>query len=271
MPELPEVETVRRGLEREFAGRSIRSVVIDGARTVRRHPPELIVDGLRGRTVAGVRRRGKYLIVDVDSGDRLVVHLRMSGQLRLTTTDEPLVKHTHAVFDFGDRHLRFVDPRTFGELFLLERGEPCDSIDRLGVEPLAVTQAEFSSLLAARRRQAKAVLLDQRCVAGIGNIYSDEMLFLARVRADRSSDSLTRAEVGRLHGAMVAVLTDAIELRGSSLYDAQYVDLYGKPGEFQARHQVYAREGQPCLRCGRPVRRAMFQQRSTHFCATCQR
>ncbi|MGE0880358.1 MAG: bifunctional DNA-formamidopyrimidine glycosylase/DNA-(apurinic or apyrimidinic site) lyase [Acidimicrobiia bacterium] len=270
MPELPEVETVRRGLEREFGGRRIRSAVIDGARTVRRHPPELIVDGLRGRTVIAVRRRGKYLIVDMDSGDRLVVHLRMSGQLRLTHAEEPIVKHTHAVFDFGDRQLRFVDPRTFGELFVLGDGEPCASIDRLGVEPLDVGRADFAALL-QRRRFVKALLLDQPTIAGLGNIYTDELLFAARVRADRAADSLSRAEVGRLYEAMGTVLTEAIALRGSSLYDAQYVDLYGRPGEFQVRHQVYAREGEPCPRCGRPVRRAVFQQRSTHFCATCQR
>lgn len=272
MPELPEVETVRRGLAATMIGERIKGVEVIGPRTVRRHAPGHLVGRVTGQSVVAVARRGKYLVVALSSGDRLVIHLRMSGQLLWTQADVARPKHVHAVLSCGDgRELRFVDPRTFGELFVAEAGAPCPALDGLGAEPLEVELGAFRALLAGRRRQLKALLLDQAVFAGIGNIYSDEMLFAARLRADRASDTVSAVAARRLHEAMRAVLTEAIEAGGSSLADGQYVDVFGRPGDYRARHRVYGREGRPCPVCGRAIERRVFGQRSTFFCRRCQR
>ena len=276
MPELPEVETVRRDLTREIVGRRIVDVVVTGRRTVRRQDPRELIERLRGTTVTEVGRRSKYLVVGLDRGHRLVVHLRMSGQLRLHAASEAMAPHTHAVLHFDDgRQVRFVDPRTFGELFVMgPDDEPviAPTLARIGVDPLdgLLSMATLARLLSARRLALKGFLMDARFVAGIGNIYSDEILFEARLRHDRRTDSLTARERGRLHRAIPSVLAAAVAARGSSLSDAQYVDLYGRPGRFQEQHRAYAREGEPCGRCGRPIVRMAFQQRSTFSCPRCQ-
>ena len=194
----------------------------------------------------------------------------MSGQLRLAAGPHvPLAKHSHVVMDLDDgRQLRFVDPRTFGELFVTTPDVP--ELARLGVDALAITRAELTRLLAGRRARIKTVLLDQRVVAGIGNIYSDEILWTAGVRGTRAAGSLRPAEIGRLHDATGAVLGAAVESRGSSLRDQQYVDLGGLTGTYQERHAVYGREGLPCSRCGRPVLRTVVAQRSHFWCRCCR-
>ena len=272
MPELPEVEVVRQGLVREVAGREVTSVAVTGVRTVRRHAPEALIDRLRGARLGEAGRIGKFLLVPLDGGaDTLVIHLRMSGQLLLTAPDWPVAKHTHAVLGLSDgRQLRFVDPRTFGELFVAP--SPVAALAHLGPDPLS---AEWSATvlgrgLAGRTARLKLLLMDQRFVAGIGNIYSDEALFEARLRFDRPAGSLSVDEVGRLHRAVRKTLRDAVQHRGSSLRDAQYVDLFGAPGEYQNRHRVYGREGEPCPRCGGPVRRISLGGRSTFLCEACQ-
>ena len=274
---------MRSGLAQEVAGREVTSVAVTGARTVRRQPVEVLVERLRGARLGTAGRIGKFLLMPLDDGsETLVIHLRMSGQLLLTTPDRPLAKHTHAVLGLSDgRELRFVDPRTFGELFVVAAGSPARrgavpgrpaALAHLGPDPLspAWSAAVLGRRLAGRTGRLKLLLMDQRFVAGIGNIYSDEALFEARLRYDRPGGSLSAEEVGRLHRAVRKTLRDAVSHRGSSLRDAQYVDLFGAPGGYQNRHRVYGREGEPCPRCGGPVRRVSLGGRSTFFCGTCQ-
>jgi formamidopyrimidine-DNA glycosylase len=272
VPELPEVEVVRRGLAREVAGRTVTSVAVTGARTVRRQAPAALIDRLRGATLGPAGRIGKFLLVPLDDGaETLVIHLRMSGQLLLCAPDHPLARHTHAVLGLSDgRELRFVDPRTFGELFVAE--SPVAALAHLGPDPLSAgwSAAVLRRGLAGRTARLKLLLMDQRFVAGIGNIYSDEALFEARLRFDRPAGSLDAGEVARLHRAVRSTLREAVAHRGSSLRDAQYVDLFGAPGGYQSRHRVYGREGAPCPRCGGPVRRISLGGRSTFLCETCQ-
>ena len=272
MPELPEVEVVRRGLAREVAGREVRSVAVTGARTVRRHAPEALVERLRGATLGPAERIGKFLLVPLDGGaDTLVIHLRMSGQLLLTAAGWPMAKHTHAVVGLSDgRQLRFVDPRTFGELFVASA--PVEALAHLGPDPLSAgwSASVLGRGLAGRTARLKLLLMDQRFVAGIGNIYSDEALFEARLRFDRPAGSLSGEEIVRLRTAVRKTLRQAVRHRGSTLSDAQYVDLFGVPGDYQRRHSVYGREGEPCPHCGRPVRRISLGGRSTFLCEACQ-
>jgi formamidopyrimidine-DNA glycosylase len=272
VPELPEVEVVRRGLTAEVTGREVTSVEVTGARTVRRQPPDGLAQRLRGATLGPAGRIGKFLLVPLDDGaDTLVIHLRMSGQLLLTRPEWPLARHTHAVLGLSDgRELRFVDPRTFGELFVAP--SPVVALAHLGPDPLSRqwSVAVLGRALAGRTARLKPLLMDQRFVAGIGNIYSDEALFEARLRFDRPAGSLTGEEVSRLHRAVRATLRAAVAHRGSSLRDAQYVDLFGAPGDYQTRHRVYGREGEPCPRCGGPIRRRSLGGRSTFWCETGQ-
>ncbi|MCU1345735.1 MAG: DNA-(apurinic or apyrimidinic site) lyase [Acidimicrobiia bacterium] len=269
MPELPEVETVRRDLAATIGGHRIAGVEVSGRRTVRRQPVPELVERLSGTSVSGVRRASKYLVVDLDSGDALVVHLRMSGQLRWHQATDALAAHTHAVLKFAHGEVRFVDPRTFGEWFVVA-GDQLPF--RLGQDPLndGLTGPGLAAVMAHRRRPLKVALLDQQLVAGIGNIYADEICHQAGIRTDRRTDSLSARQWTRLASAAGTVLTAAVAARGSTLGDAQYVDLFGQPGLYQHEHRVYARQGLPCLRCQTPVQRAVVGQRSTFFCAHCQ-
>jgi formamidopyrimidine-DNA glycosylase len=272
VPELPEVETVRRDLAKEFAGRRVSQVVVTGLRSVRRHASkEEFIARLKKRRIDGVRRKGKFLLMDLDDGNVLVAHLRMSGQLLRAEVGDPMQKHTHVVITFDDcLQLRFVDPRTFGELFVTIGEVP--ELAHMGPDPLdeVMDEEHFGRLLAARRTKLKALLMDQRFVAGIGNIYSDEVLWSARIRFDRPAESLSPGEVSRLHVAMVDTLRDAIVHRGSSLADEQYRDLFGAIGDYQSRHQVYDREAEACSRCGTAIVRMKANGRSTYFCTRCQ-
>jgi formamidopyrimidine-DNA glycosylase len=277
MPELPEVETVRRDLEKEVVGRRILGVSVTGLRSVRRHADTAdFVARLTGAAVTGVSRRGKYLLLTLGTGDVLVVHLRMSGQLLMARATEPPARHTHVVLSFARGHqLRFVDPRTFGEMFLTSSaalGEGIRGITDLGFDPLD-DDASLTSLRRAvegRRRPIKTLLMDQHVVAGIGNIYSDEILFAAGLRGDRPANSLTTPEVRRLHRAVLEVLHEAVDHRGSSLLDEQYRDLYGEVGRYQSRHRVYGREGERCVRCPGIITRRKLGGRSTYSCPRCQ-
>lgn len=278
MPELPEVEVVRRDLEREVVGKKIKSVEVTGMRSIRRYRQRKpFVSALEGRKITGVERKGKYLLVKLDDASALVVHLGMSGQLlRAKTAREATPKHTHVtiVFTQGGQ-LRFVDPRTFGELFVAPYDgieQEVDELAHLGIDPLetAMSWDYFGELVAQRHAKLKPALMDQKFLAGIGNIYSDEILFTAGLRWDRMSDSLSPEEVRRLYRAVIETLQDAVKYRGSSLADEQYVDLFGNKGEYQLHHKVYAREGDPCRRCRQPIVRQKAGGRSTFFCAACQ-
>ena len=275
MPELPEVETLRHDLEREVVGRRIKHVEVTGARSVRRLPAPDFVARLEGQKVDGVRRKGKYLLVDLGE-DVLVIHLGMSGQLLKAATKDPVAPHTHVTVTFTQGgQLRFVDPRTFGEVFVVAQEgfeEEVPEVAELGFDPLTdiMSWNAFGAMLAARKVKLKALLMDQKFVAGIGNIYSDEILWQAGLRYDRTSDSLTTQEVRRLYRAMLDTLQEAVKHRGSSLADQQYRDLFGVVGAYQSEHRVYAREGLPCVRCRKTVVRHKWSGRSTFLCEACQ-
>jgi len=277
VPELPEVETIRHDLDREVTGRRIKSVEVTGTRSVRRGTKKGFMTRLEGAKITGVKRRGKYLVLVLDTKEWLVIHLRMSGQLLLAAPKDPKPKHTHVVISFHQQggELRFVDPRTFGELFVVhpdQLAEEAPELLQLGFDPIddPISWIKFGHLLLARRMPLKTFLTDQGVVAGIGNIYADEILHAAGLRYDRASNSLSPQEMRRLYRSMVEVLSEAIKARGSSLADDQYVDLHGRTGTYQAHHQVYARDGQPCARCRATVERAKWQGRSTFYCPQCQ-
>jgi formamidopyrimidine-DNA glycosylase len=269
MPELPEVETVRRDLSRLYPGQTLRSLTVTGPRTVRRHPAERL-SALEGRAVRNLGRHGKHLIFEWDDGQTLVVHLRMSGQLLACATGTATVPHTHAVLDFGPAgELHFVDPRTFGEFFLAT--SVLDELAHLGPDALLATPAYLTPVLADRRAPLKALLVDQRVLAGIGNIYADEICFAAGLRPFRPGGSLRRGQVARLVTAVTTVLEAAIAARGSTLGDQQYRDALGEAGFYQLEHRVYGRKGQPCLICGTPVERVQLGAKSAYQCRKCQR
>ncbi len=278
MPELPEVETIRRDLDREVVGKRIRQVEVSGMRSIRRHPNKKhFISKLEGHKLGAVQRRGKYLVVKLDSGDVLVAHLGMSGQfLRAKGLKEPVTKHTHVVMTFTQGgQLRFVDPRTFGELFVTSPDELDNQVPELahlGFDPVdtMMSWTRFGELLAVRKTKLKVLLMDQKFVAGIGNIYSDEILFGAGLRYDRLSQSLSSQEVRRLYRAMVETLQEAIKHRGSSLADEQYRDLFGVPGEYQTMHKVYDREGEACRRCRSTIVKVKVNGRSAFLCPQCQ-
>jgi formamidopyrimidine-DNA glycosylase len=281
MPELPEVEVVRRDLDAVLRGRTLIGVEVGRDRAVRRSPsPAAFVSAVRGRAVLGTRRVGKFLVVDLDAShaqaDVLVIHLGMSGQLRAAeSADEPRAPHTHVVFSLDDgREVRFVDPRTFGQVFTspVRDGTRPAALAHLGPDALLelASPDDLARLLAGRRVAVKIRLMDQQAVAGLGNIYSDEILFRAGVRGTRAAGSITGAEIARIHAACREVLQDAVDARGSSLADAQYVDLYGQPGRFQDAHAVHARAGEPCPRCGTVVTRQRMGGRFGYWCPRCQ-
>jgi len=273
VPELPEVEVVRRGIAGEATGSLITSLLPTGARTFRRHPPDQLAAHLEGHRIERVDRHGKYLLLRVDGQETLVVHLGMSGQLLAADAGPDRPPHTHLVVGMGGRELRFVDPRTFGEVFVTDgHGRPAE-LAHLGFDPLVdrMTPARFAALLAARRMQIKALLLSQRVVAGIGNIYADEILWAAGIRPDRLASDLGADEAAGLLHHMRAVLRTSVRLGGSTLSDGQYVDVSGTAGTYQTRHNAYGREGVPCARCASPIRRIRWGGRSTFFCMTCQR
>ncbi|CAN5751834.1 bifunctional DNA-formamidopyrimidine glycosylase/DNA-(apurinic or apyrimidinic site) lyase [soil metagenome] len=280
MPELPEVETVRRGLADTIVGRRIVDVVVTGMRTVRRTSPEAVYDGLMGTTPLAVRRRGKYLMVELDSGYEVMIHLRMSGQLLLVPIEGDTPAHTHVAVTFdGDpaRRLLFVDPRTFGEVVVYDPADVAVEIPelhRLGVDPIADSfdPGQLAAMLRQRSRRMKPLLLDQHVIAGIGNIYADEILHRAGVHPEAISSHLSSSSVTRLHEAIGTILATAVEHRGSTLADARYVDLLGAPGAYQERHRVYGRAGERCLTCGRGVIRRLTETgRATAYCPVCQR
>ena len=276
MPELPEVETIRRGLEREVVGKRVKAVQVTGTRTIRRQTKKQFIAKLEGAKINGVERRGKYLLLKLDTGDILVIHLRMSGQLLRAQAKDAVLKHTHLVLTFTQGgQLRFVDPRTFGELFITTPDELTKDVTELadlGMDPVDEPQSwvKFREHLLSRTTKLKPLLMDQSFIAGLGNIYSDEILWEAGLRHDRLPQSLSTMEIRRLYRAIVEVLHEAVKHRGSTLADEQYVDIHGKPGDFQLLHQAYSREGLACRRCRTPIAREKVGQRSTFYCPNCQ-
>jgi formamidopyrimidine-DNA glycosylase len=278
--ELPEVEVMRRDLEKEVVGRRIKDVDVrpqrNAMRVIRRHARRKeFSDRLTGAKISKVDRRGKYILLYLDDGDALIVHFGMSGQFVRGTRRQPLPQHTHVVMEFaqgGD--LRYIDPRTFGEMFVTKADElgKVKELDHIAIDPLedTFTWQEFSYELTRRAAKLKPLLMDQRFISGLGNIYSDEVLFAAGLRHDRSSDSLSSQEVRRLYRAMRETLQDAVRFRGTTLDDEAYVDLFGKPGEFQGELKVYGRRGLPCRRCRTPIDVVKIAGRNSYFCPQCQ-
>jgi formamidopyrimidine-DNA glycosylase len=278
--ELPEVEVVRRDLEKEVVGRRVKAVEVrphrNAMRVIRRHARRKeFADRLSGKKITKVDRRGKYVLLHLDDGDVLVVHFGMSGQFLRGTKRQSLPAHTHVVIEFqqgGD--LRFIDPRTFGEMFVAAGDElgKVKELDHIAIDPLedTFTWQEFSAELARRAARLKGLLMDQKFVSGLGNIYSDEVLFAAGLRHDRQSDTLSSQEVRRLYRAIREVVQDAIRYRGTTLDDEAYVDLFGKPGEFQAELKVYGRKGLACRRCRTPIDVVKISGRNSYFCPQCQ-
>ncbi len=271
---------MRRDLEKDVVGRRIKEAEVKGTknamRVIRRHKTRKdFTSRLIGRKIAKVERRGKYLLLILDSGDVLVVHFGMSGRFQRGTGRVALPPHTHVVLTFqqgGD--LRYIDPRTFGEMFVSAADDlgKVKELQHLAIDPLdqVFTWPTFQYLLAERASKMKPLMMDQKFISGLGNIYSDEVLFHAGLRYDRMSDTLSSQEVRRLYRAIQEILQEAIKMRGTTLDDEAYVDLFGEPGEYGAELKVYGRVGLPCRRCRTPIQTVKISQRNSYFCPQCQ-
>jgi formamidopyrimidine-DNA glycosylase len=296
MPELPEVETIARGLAKRVTGDVVESVWLGQKKEPLKSSAAEIAAALEQSRIANVRRMGKHIVFDLDRAARAlqpaksrrsngklkgsaglsasvsatkaqwVVHLGMTGRLQVCEPQSDVVKHTHAILKLSSgRELRFVDPRRFGRLSVANAGD----FDAAGVEPLEVDLDSFVALFHGRRTPIKSALLNQKLLRGVGNIYADESLFRAGLRPRRRATTITRAQLAKLLVAAKDVLQEAIALGGSSISD--YVDADGEEGFFQLQHRVYGREGEPCLVCKTPIKRIVIAGRSSHYCPKCQR
>ena len=273
MPELPEVETVARGLREVLPGRRVLSVRLSKTDFI--DDPAALEQDLPGGTFARIRRLGKYLLLDLEprktsaEQSSLLIHLGMTGKISVCPPETPVELHTHVFLALDDgRELRYNDVRRFGRMALLANGAHEQVLGGLGVEPLEVSEAEFRTRIQARKSRIKAVLLNQSVLRGIGNIYADESLWRAKIHPEKIGARLQDDELRRLHRAVQHILREAIRLRGSSISD--YVDLDGGRGEFQQKHRAYQHDGKKCFRCGTIIRRIIVAGRSTHFCPRCQ-
>jgi len=263
VPELPEVETVARSIA-PLVGRRIISAEFRCVRVLRGGDPDRMAARIQGHRISAIKRYGKFIVVSLEGGGYLMIHLGMTGRLLLAG---PTGKHTHAVLTFDRGVLLYDDSRQFGCLEFSE--EFPARVARLGPEPLEIPFAEFAARVKSHKTRIKALLLNQAFVRGVGNIYADEALFRAGIHPLALSSRLRSERMRRLYDAMVAVLTEAIAAGGSSISD--YVDAAGERGSFQLQHQVYGRAGEPCAICGTRIRRIVMSQRGTHYCPKCQR
>jgi formamidopyrimidine-DNA glycosylase len=287
VPELPEVETIARGLDKRVSGDTIESVWIGSKKQPLKSSASVIASTIEGKRILRVHRAGKHILLDLQaeagpkkrksvaraskqpasSSDtaQWIVHLGMTGRLVVCEPSAEVVKHTHLIAKLASgRELRFIDPRMFGKLSVHIGG-----FDPGGVEPLEASEEQFIALFRARKTPIKNALLNQKLLRGVGNIYADESLFRAGIRPRRRAAAITRQQLARLHHAIQEVLREAIKLGGSSISD--YVDADGEEGFFQLQHRVYGREGEPCLVCKSPIRRIVMSGRSSHYCAKCQK
>jgi len=286
MPELPEVETIARGLAKRVTGDVIESVWLGQKKEPLKSPAAEIAATLEHKRIAAVRRMGKHIVIDlerngtgrssakgrksksledaVNSSAQWIVHLGMTGRLQVCQPEDEIAKHTHAIAKLASgRELRFVDPRRFGRLSVAA------SFEAAGIEPLEIELEKFVSLFRGRKTPMKSALLNQKLLRGVGNIYADESLFRAGIRPRRRASSVTRDQLAKLHQGLKEVLKEAIKLGGSSISD--YVDADGEEGFFQLQHRVYGREGEPCLVCKTPIKRVVIGGRSSHYCPKCQK
>lgn len=273
MPELPEVETVRRTLEQLVIGKEIKEVFVFWPKIIKKpEQVEQFQDALVGQTIRSIGRRGKFLIFTLDDYS-IVSHLRMEGKYMLFKKEEPYDKHTHVIFSFTDgSELRYRDVRKFGTMHLFAKGQELTSVPlvNLGPEPLSAdfTTEYLAQQLSKTSRKIKPVLLDQNIIVGIGNIYVDESLFRSGIHPERIASSLTRDEIEKLHHEIVATLTEAVEKGGSTI--RSYINSQGKIGMFQLELYVYGRKGELCKKCGTPLQKLVVGGRGTHICPSCQ-
>jgi formamidopyrimidine-DNA glycosylase len=277
MPELPEVETIARGLARRVSGDVIESVWLSQKPEPLKSPAREIVAALEHSRIATVRRMGKHIVFDLEPTQRhrtkskahptkaqWIVHLGMTGRLQICEAQSEVLKHTHAILKLeSGRELRFVDPRRFGRLSVAA------GFDAGGIEPLEADLESFLAMFHGRKTPIKSALLNQKLLRGVGNIYADESLFRAGIRPRRRASTITRDQLAKLLASVKEVLREAIALGGSSISD--YVDADGEEGFFQLQHRVYGREGEPCLVCKTPVKRIVIAGRSSHYCPKCQK
>nr|MBN2276525.1 DNA-formamidopyrimidine glycosylase [candidate division Zixibacteria bacterium] len=272
MPELPEVETVVRGLRSTVLNKIIKSVQVTYSKIDSDNAPGW-TDILRGMQVMAVRRRGKNILMDLSGGYTLWVHLKMTGHLYYLPADTEIDKHDLVIFNLTDNgyHLRFNDYRRFGRVRLFSTAEIMNQkgLVELGPEPLEIGTNEFVRLFRLKKRMIKPALLDQTMLAGLGNIYSDETLFLSRIHPQKTTDRIAPRKLSELHGHIQAMLKKAIRLMGTSV--DSYAGVNGQPGGFQKYLRVYGREGEPCFVCGTAIVRKKIGSRSAHFCPRCQR
>ncbi|HXJ13250.1 MAG TPA: bifunctional DNA-formamidopyrimidine glycosylase/DNA-(apurinic or apyrimidinic site) lyase [Candidatus Limnocylindrales bacterium] len=277
MPELPEVETLARGLQREVAGSRVLSVEL--GKTEFMDNPAEIERELAGTRIERVERYGKFMLLRLERAagadgvaqeSALLVHLGMTGTMVPRPASEPRAKHTHLVALLEDgRELRYIDPRRFGRIAWLAGEKLRKELLRFGADPLLISQEEFVQRIRGRRARIKAMLLDQGVLRGVGNIYADESLWKAKIHPARIGARLTVEEAKTLHAALQQILKKAIVLRGSSISD--FLDAEGEPGEYQLHHKAYGREGKACYRCKTPIRRIVVAGRSSFFCPSCQK
>lgn len=288
MPELPEVETIARGLAKRVTGDIVESVWLGQKKEPLKSPASKIAATLEHSRIAAVRRMGKHIVFDLErngterpvsprpraggrsrrteaySHAQWIVHLGMTGRLQVCGPTADVEKHTHAILHLASgRELRFVDPRRFGRLSVAA------GFETSGIEPLEIDLERFVPLFRGRKTPIKSALLNQKLLRGVGNIYADESLFRAGIRPRRRASTITREEFGKLLPAIKEVLAEAIKAGGSSISD--YVDADGEEGFFQLQHRVYGREGEPCLVCKTPIKRIVIAGRSSHYCPNCQR
>ncbi|MFY9852336.1 MAG: bifunctional DNA-formamidopyrimidine glycosylase/DNA-(apurinic or apyrimidinic site) lyase [Terracidiphilus sp.] len=290
MPELPEVETIARGVNKRVRGDRIVQAWFASRPQTFKTPPARQAKGLAGRTILDAHRTGKHIVLELSAKDhptktrdgpkdanlagapdaQWIVHLGMTGRLLVTAPDAPVAPHTHARLELASgRELRFVDPRRFGRLEFRDLHRGGSAFEAPGAEPLAIGAGEFAAIFHNRRMPIKAALLNQTLLAGVGNIYADESLFQAGIAPRRRTNRLTSAELERLRLALRQILEHAIRLGGSSVSD--YVDADGERGFFQLEHCVYQRTGEPCRHCEAAIRRIELAGRGTHYCPNCQR
>ena len=278
MPELPEVETIARGLARRVSGDVIESIWLGRKREPLKSSAREIAATLEHSRIAGVRRMGKHIVFDLEHQGvgstetactptaQWIVHLGMTGRLQVCEPQAEVLKHTHAILKLASgMELRFVDPRRFGRLSVARVGD----FDAGGIEPLEADLDRFLILFRGRKTPIKSALLNQKLLRGVGNIYADESLFRAGIRPRRRASNITRDQLAKLLASVKEVLEEAIALGGSSISD--YVDADGEEGFFQLEHRVYGREGEPCLVCKTPIKRIVIAGRSSHYCPKCQR
>src|SRR2546426_7950407 len=281
MPELPEVETVARGLRQTILGRRILSVTFGKTDFI--DDPAALEQNLPGRQIEGVERYGKFMLLRLSAARResgvttngdaapasLLVHLGMTGQIAPTPAGQPLEKHTHICLLLDDgRELRYTDARRFGRIAYLTKALLAEELSGFGADPLEVSKKEFAYRICGRRARIKALLLDQSVLRGIGNIYADESLWRARIHPARLGANLNKKQAETLRRVLQDILKKAIVLRGSSISD--FLDAEGEPGEYQRHHRAYGREGKSCYRCKTRIRRAIVAGRSSYFCSRCQ-